>query len=1329
MNFSSTLRLQHALNPGSSMLSAISKCFKNLMMILAIMVAPIIVSAQNEIVTENAKPGNPASEWDIEGRGDITIQGFSTDISVDLGKTIFFKIKTNAAAYTIDIFRLGYYNGLGARKWGSGSITAKLPQIQPADLFDPVTGKTDCNNWGISAKWTVPLNAVSGVYVAKLTRPDTKGSSHITFIVRDDDGNSDVLFKTSDATWQAYNNYGGTSLYGNIFLNDPPFIPVPGYQHATKVSYNRPLYSAKFGRDCFKSAEYPMVRWLERNGYDVSYATSVDFARDSKQITPRSHKAIFAVGHDEYWSASERKKFEDARNAGVNLGFFSGNTCFWKTRWEDNYRTLVCYKEGNETQTDILVCGGKCDISTNEWTGLWRSGCQYPSGGACLPENGLVGQIGSIESNAAIQVPDNLKNFRFWRNTSITGLATGQTATLSNSTIGFECEVEMYSNVLYGGDNLNFASSYPSGRVILSNTNVSGLTHKVSLFKFSSGALVFGAGTIQWSWGLDDTHERGTSVPDVRMQQATINLLADMGFQPGSIQSGLIAATASTDNIAPKSIINANVESDVISVDKLETIYGTASDVGGVVAGVEVSLDGGSTWKIANGTTNWSYNWIPTSEGTFNIKTRSFDDIGNVEINNNTAANSKTVTVLPKDCPCMVFQPTDEPTGSQNDGRAAEVGFKFKTRQDGVITKIRFYKKAGTGGIHIGNLWTREGVKLGSVTFTNETDGGWQEATFSSPIAITRATTYVASTYIESGDYVFTRPFFDSYTPRANHPVIALKDGEDGSNGVGEYADNGSVFPTSTYLTSNYFIDVVFDTKGPLVNQDPESAKVCVGSLVSFSSKAGGKKPITVKWQKSVDGIIWTDIQGAILPDVSFTVAQGDIGSQVRAVWTNSKGTSYSASASITLGDPINVSIATVINESCAKNDGSIAINASGGVAPYSYSLNGGNYQSSNTFNNLTAGTYIVNVKDLKSCSGIITGIIIVQANTLTSQLTQVNDAVCGQSNGSLTVTASGGTPPYLYVVSNGKYQSTGYFTNLSSGTYNVWVIDSKNCISYLPGIPINEISNMVVSADIISESCQGNDGKININVVGGNGGYKYSLNGGKTQSGNSFKNLPAGSYSILVTDSKGCPGTLTVELTQIPFVAFASNVTGESCLRNDGSITVSSTGGSPNYQYSINGGKFEKYKNEVIKGLSAGDYNITVKDENKCYVSLPLIKIGYDCNSRSSGSNYVVEYSSKNQPVEQKNIDLEKSVLVQKVAISPNPSNGAFKVMLTGYNGLKVNIRILDAVGREVNSQQVKVTSNYMTVPINMSTHSKGLHFVNIVSDVKSTLEKVLIN
>jgi hypothetical protein len=137
-----------------------------------VLALPTASLAQNPIVTENDLPGSPPSEWDVSGAGDANIQGYATDISIDQGETVYFKVKTDATDYKLDIYRLGYYDGDGARFIATVEPTATLPQVQPTCDFEPVTKLLDCGNWEESAHWDVPISAVSGVYIAKLVRED-----------------------------------------------------------------------------------------------------------------------------------------------------------------------------------------------------------------------------------------------------------------------------------------------------------------------------------------------------------------------------------------------------------------------------------------------------------------------------------------------------------------------------------------------------------------------------------------------------------------------------------------------------------------------------------------------------------------------------------------------------------------------------------------------------------------------------------------------------------------------------------------------------------------------------------------------------------------------------------------------------------------------------------------------------------------------------------------------------------------------------------------------------------------------------------------------------
>jgi hypothetical protein len=152
---------------------------------------------------------------------------------------------------------------------------------------------------------------------------------------------------------------------------------------------------------------------------------------------------------------------------------------------------------------------------------------------------------------------------------------------------------------------------------------------------------VFGAGTIQWSWGLEGTHDGTPSVPDVNIQQATVNVLADMGAQPSSPRPGLVAAAKSTDPTPPTSAITSPANGASVPNGALLSITGTASDSGGQVGGVEVSVDGGTTWHPATGTTSWTYAWTPATLGTATIRSRAVDDSGNLE----TPSAGATITV------------------------------------------------------------------------------------------------------------------------------------------------------------------------------------------------------------------------------------------------------------------------------------------------------------------------------------------------------------------------------------------------------------------------------------------------------------------------------------------------------------------------------------------------------------------------------------------------------------------------------------------------------------------------------------------------------------
>jgi hypothetical protein len=769
-------------------------------------------SSVNPIVTENTQPGNPPSEWDIVGVGDPSIQGFATEISVNRGEIVFFKIKTNATQYRLDIYRLGYYSGMGARKVDTVQPSVTLPQTQPTCLLDDGSGLVDCGNWAVSASWVVPTNATSGIYFARLVRDDTGGASHIVFIVRDDDSRSDMLFQASDTTWHAYNEYGGEHGPHSLYVGTPGINPNRAY----KVSYNRPFSTravdaigTKNGEDWLFSAEYPMIRWLEANGYDISYFTGVDSDRRGNLI--RNHKIFLSIGHDEYWSNAQRSNVEAARNAGVHLAFFSANEVFWKTRWENSidgsgtpYRTLVCYKE---THANAIL--DPQDPPT--WTGTWRDPRFSPPADGGHSENALTGTIFTVNDSrnttTAIKVSAADGKMRFWRNTNLVNLAPGSTAMLADRTLGYEWDEDL--------DN----GFRPPGLIRLSTTTVSNVpvvqdfgstyadataTHHLTLYKHSGGALVFGAGTIQWSWGLDENHDGESTTPDLRMQQATVNLFADMNVQPATLQAGLVSATASTDTIAPTSTITSPIAGTTVPTGSKVTISGTAIDAGGgVVGGVEVSIDNGQTWHPAEGRETWRYDWFPNTTGSVTIRSRAIDDSGNLETPGASVMISVGVGTL------SIWSNTTTPQILEDaDTQPVELGVKFRADVDGMIKGIRFYKSPNNTGTHVGTLWSSTGQQLARATFSNETASGWQQANFATPVTITANATYVVSYHTHVGHYSIDEGYFAT-TGIDNPPLHALRDGVSGGNGVYTYSPTPS-FPISSFASSNYWVDVLF---------------------------------------------------------------------------------------------------------------------------------------------------------------------------------------------------------------------------------------------------------------------------------------------------------------------------------------------------------------------------------------------------------------------------------------------------------------------------------------------------------------------------------------
>jgi hypothetical protein len=463
----------------------------------------------NPIYIENAKPGT--TNWQIPNSNyaQDEISGYATATSVNKGESLPIKVSlAQAGSFKVEVYRLGYYGGLGGRLISSSDAISGNTQ-DPCTL-DSNTGRVQCN-WSTSYTIAVGSDWTTGLYIAKLIDQTSNKQSAIWFVVRDDSSNADIVFQSSFTTFQAYNAMGQYSLYAWNSLNG---------QKAVKVSFDRPFIqttsNGAWYYDMMTRFERHMVRWLESQSYNISYVTNLDVQGNVQML--RQHKVFLSVGHDEYWSTQERDTIEQARDGSpkVNLGFFTANAAYWCIRFEDSNRTMVCYKDNSDpvspTNKFRLI-----NRPENALLGVMYTGDDVYTYNTFNFNNPTYSGYDFVVSNSSDPYYAN------------TGLSNGDKLT---SLVGFEWDA-----VINNG-------ATPSGLVVLSQSVVSpqstdqdlpaGTNYNVSnavRYTAASGAKVFSTGSIHWMFGLDNGGN-SPSLVDPRAKQIAVNVLADLGAKP-----------------------------------------------------------------------------------------------------------------------------------------------------------------------------------------------------------------------------------------------------------------------------------------------------------------------------------------------------------------------------------------------------------------------------------------------------------------------------------------------------------------------------------------------------------------------------------------------------------------------------------------------------------------------------------------------------------------------------------------------------------------------------------------------------------------------------
>jgi len=449
----------------------------------------------NPIQAENAQKGT--TTWQTPDADGPAIEGYASEVSALPGDTIHLHVSTSPASrYHVEVYRLGWYGGAGGR------LLACLPANcadslsgQPQPAGKPGTGGIVQAGWPVTDTLTIPSSWTTGYLMIRFRLPS--GQAATTYVILRDPPthHSAILVQVPVNTWQAYNGWGGMSLYEFDYA---------GGRRADHVSFDRPYAWNLTGGQSPLVWEIQTVRFLERMGYDVSYQTDVDTQRDPNSLL--QHRLVLDNGHDEYWTKEMFDAFEGARNRGTNLAFMGANDAYWQVRYADAERTIVSYKSFSDPIGDPALKTVRFRELSPPRYECTLIGIQHQGAVLNWPPGDYTVQPGALNDP--------------WM--AGTGFKAGDTV---------PGVVSVESDTIPG--NQSAASSCTHALTVFFHrergSDKDGNADAIRYTDFS-GARVFASGSHQWSWALDSFRSRyGQNVPaDTRIQKFMTNALADL---------------------------------------------------------------------------------------------------------------------------------------------------------------------------------------------------------------------------------------------------------------------------------------------------------------------------------------------------------------------------------------------------------------------------------------------------------------------------------------------------------------------------------------------------------------------------------------------------------------------------------------------------------------------------------------------------------------------------------------------------------------------------------------------------------------------------------
>jgi N,N-dimethylformamidase beta subunit-like, C-terminal len=457
------------------------------------------------VAQENRAPGTTA--WRLPGPRELlggerhgAIEGYVSSDAVLSGQNEKVYVSApRARTVTVSVYRMGWYGGTGGRLVLESD---PLPALrQPPCMHRSSTGLTECD-WQSTLAFTIPPALPSGVYIAKL-KGDDGSEADCIFVVRSH-APAPLLVELPTATWQAYNEWGGDSLYPG-----GKYVEVSGSSQGVEVSYDRP-YQSQTGAGQFFIREVAIVRFLERYGYPASYTTIPSLDAEPHQVA--GARGLIDAGHSEYWSTRDEEAFARARDARASLMFFSSDTMAWRVRFESDAsgrpaHRIVAYKQSAQRDPDAA-----------EPTGL------FPLGGADVKGSAYNGCITPRVSQSGPPV------YRLYPWTARAGpswlfAGAGGTGVSILGIVGYELDQRTPASP--PGTEVVGQGTAPCGAET-EPSPVHGTLAQSTLYTARSGAFVFASGTMGWLYGLEAVPQASPdapAAPDPRVVAITRNLL------------------------------------------------------------------------------------------------------------------------------------------------------------------------------------------------------------------------------------------------------------------------------------------------------------------------------------------------------------------------------------------------------------------------------------------------------------------------------------------------------------------------------------------------------------------------------------------------------------------------------------------------------------------------------------------------------------------------------------------------------------------------------------------------------------------------------------